>query len=138
MANLRIGELALQAGIATSALRYYEKVGLLPAPARVSKRRQYDQSILGRVRIILLARDAGFSISETRAFFKGFPVGTTPARRWREMAGRKVTELNRLIARIEQMKAILSASFNCECRELGDCERLIAAKSRCGNTGGNR
>ena len=138
MANLQIGELARQAGIATSALRYYEKVGLLPAPARVSKRRQYDQNTLGRVRIILLARDAGFSISETRSFFKGFPVGTTPARRWREMAERKVTELNRLIARIEQMKAILSASFNCECRELRDCERLIAAKSRCGNTGSNR
>ena len=80
MANLRIGEVARQAGIATSALRYYERVGLLPAPPRVSKRRLYDQNILGRIRIILLARDAGFSVSETRSFFKGFPVGTTPAR----------------------------------------------------------
>jgi MerR family redox-sensitive transcriptional activator SoxR len=137
MANLRIGEVAQQAGIATSALRYYEKVGLLPAPARVSKRRQYDQNILGRIRIILLARDAGFSVSETRSFFKGFPVGTTPARRWREMAERKLAELNRLIERIEAMKAILRASFNCECRELSDCERLIVEKNRCGNTSTN-
>ena len=133
MANLRIGEVAQRAGIATSALRYYEKVGLLEAPARVSRRRQYDQNILGRIQIILLARDAGFSVSETRSFFKGFPVGTAPARRWREMAEKKVSELNRLIERIEQMKAILRASFNCECRELSDCERLIAEKSRCGN-----
>jgi len=57
MANLPIGEVAQQAGIATSALRYCEKVGLLPAPARVSKRRQDDQNILGRIRIILLKTD---------------------------------------------------------------------------------
>src|ERR1700683_5031024 len=91
-----IGELARQAGVATSALRYYEKTGLLPAPARASKRRQYDPGILGRIRIILLARDAGFSISETRTFLNGFPVGTRPALRWRAMAKSKLAELDEL------------------------------------------
>jgi MerR family redox-sensitive transcriptional activator SoxR len=132
MVHLRIGEVAQQAGIATSALRYYEKVGLLPAPARVSKRRRYDQDILGRIRIILLARSAGFSVAETRSFFDVFPVGTTPARRWREMAEKKLAELDRLTARMERMKAILRASFNCECRKLTDCERLIAKNRRQG------
>jgi MerR family redox-sensitive transcriptional activator SoxR len=66
MAGLMIGEVARQAGVAASALRYYEKAGLLPAPARAGKRRQYDPQILGRIRIILLARDAGFSVRETR------------------------------------------------------------------------
>jgi MerR family transcriptional regulator, redox-sensitive transcriptional activator SoxR len=66
MAGLMIGEVARQAGVAASALRYYEKAGLLPAPARAGKRRQYDRQILGRIRIILLARDAGFSVRETR------------------------------------------------------------------------
>lgn len=131
MAALMIGDLARQAGVATSALRYYEKAGLIPAPARVSKRRQYDAGMLGRIRIILLARDAGFSISETRTFLNGFPVGTRPALRWRAMAKRKLVELDELTARINQMRSILNASFDCECRLLEDCERLIAAKACC-------
>jgi MerR family transcriptional regulator, redox-sensitive transcriptional activator SoxR len=126
MAGLMIGELARQAGVAASALRYYEKAGLLPPIARASKRRQYDPNILGRIRIILLARDAGFSVTETRTFLNGFPAETTPALRWREMARRKAAELDELMARVARMKLILEASFNCDCRRLEDCERLVA------------
>jgi len=138
MAGLMIGELARQAGVATSALRYYEKMGLLPAPARASNRRQYAPAVLGRIRIILLARDAGFSISETRTFLSGFPVGTRPALRWRAMAKRKLAELDELTTRLSQMRSILNASFNCECRRLEDCERLIAARVCCGPESGSR
>ena len=138
MAGLAIGKLARQAGVATSALRYYEKAGLLPSPARVSNRRQYDPGVLGRIRIILLARDAGFSVSETRAFLNGFPVGTRPALRWRAMAKRKLAELDELTTRLSQMRSILNASFNCECQRLEDCERLIAAKACCGPESGTR
>ena len=139
MAYLRIGEVARAAGISTSALRYYEKIGLVAAPIRVSKRRQYDPQVVGRVRIILLAREAGFSVRETRTFFEGFPLATTSTRRWREMAERKASELDQLIARIEQMKTVLRGSFHCECREMTDCEKAIAAKSRCGeNAAGER
>ena len=127
MAGLMIGELARQAGVSASALRYYEKAGLLPSPARASNRRQYDRGVLGRLRIILLARDAGFSISETRTFLNGFPMGTRPALRWRAMAKRKIAELDELTARLSQMRSILNASFHCNCRQLEDCERLIAA-----------
>jgi MerR family redox-sensitive transcriptional activator SoxR len=130
MAGLMIGELARRAGVATSALRYYEKAGLLPSPARVSKRRQYDPAVLGRIRIILLARDAGFSINETRTFLNGFPVGTRPALRWRAMAQRKIAELDELTTRLGQMRSILDASFHCECRLLEDCERLAAKACR--------
>ncbi|MGB6603950.1 MAG: MerR family transcriptional regulator [Steroidobacteraceae bacterium] len=138
MAGLMIGELARQAGVATSALRYYEKAGLLPPPARASDRRQYDPGVLGRIRIILLARDAGFSVSETRTFLNGFPVGTRPALRWRAMAKRKLVELDELTTRLSQMRSILNASFNCECRRLEDCERLIAAKACRGPESGSR
>jgi DNA-binding transcriptional MerR regulator len=132
MTGLSIGEVARQAGVATSALRYYEKAGLLPAPARSSKRRQYDQLILGRIRIILVARAAGFTVSETRTFLRGFPLGATPAARWRAMATQKLAELDELMARVTEMKSILEASFHCECRRLEDCERLLAAgKPRC-------
>jgi DNA-binding transcriptional MerR regulator len=138
MAALMIGELARRAGVATSALRYYEKAGLLTSPARVSNRRQYDPGVLGRIGIILLARDAGFSVSETRTFLNGFPVGIKPALRWRAMAKRKIVELDELTARLSQMRSILNASFNCECRRLEDCERLIAAKACCDPDSGSR
>jgi len=121
MSGLMIGELARKAGVVPSTLRYYEKAGLLPPPARVGLRRQYE--------IILLARDAGFSIRETRAFVTGWTAGKTPSMRWREMATRKAAELNELLARVAQMKSILDVSFRCECRQLEDCERMLATRS---------
>jgi MerR family redox-sensitive transcriptional activator SoxR len=127
--GLTIGVVARQAGVAASALRYYEKAGLLPPPARASKRRRYDPQILGRIRIILLARDAGFTVRETRTFLSGFPLGTTPAVRWQSMAKQKLVELDALMKRVAEMKSLLEASFQCECRRLEDCERWIAAKT---------
>jgi MerR family redox-sensitive transcriptional activator SoxR len=126
--GLLIGEVARRTGLSTSALRYYEKAGLLPAPARTSKQRRYDPGIVGRVRIVMLARDAGFTIKQTRTFVSGFPVGTTPAARWQTLAKQKLEELNVLMKRIAEMKAILEASFHCECRRLEDCERIVAAR----------
>jgi MerR family redox-sensitive transcriptional activator SoxR len=135
MPGLSIGEIARRAAVTTSALRYYEKAGLLPAPARLSKQRRYDQQILGRIRIILLVRDAGFTVRETRTFLSGFPLGTTPAARWRAMAKEKLAELDALMARVSDMKSILEASFRCECRQLEDCERLLAARKPRGTPG---
>jgi MerR family transcriptional regulator, redox-sensitive transcriptional activator SoxR len=89
MVGLLIGEVARRAGLSTSALRYYERAGLLPPPARVSKRRVYEEKVLGRVRIILLARHAGFTVKETRTFLSGYPGSTTPAERWRALASKK-------------------------------------------------
>jgi MerR family transcriptional regulator, redox-sensitive transcriptional activator SoxR len=130
MAGMMIGDVARQAGVAASTLRYYEKAGLIPPPARAGRRRQYDHQVLGRIRIIALARDAGFSVRETRTFLNGFPNGTAPALRWREMSRRKIAELDELIARLARMKSILNASFHCDCRKLEDCERYVAANIR--------
>ena len=65
---LTIGELARRAGVATSALRYWEEIGLLPAAARVSGQRRYPQSAAELVGVILLLRDVGFSLAEQKAF----------------------------------------------------------------------
>jgi DNA-binding transcriptional MerR regulator len=61
---LTIGELARRAGVATSALRYYEERGLLPTAARISGQRRYPESAVGLVGIILLLRDVGFSLED--------------------------------------------------------------------------
>jgi len=64
---LSIGELARRAGVTASALRYYEQLGLLPAPARISGQRRYPESAARLVGVILLYRDAGFTLAGQKA-----------------------------------------------------------------------
>jgi MerR family redox-sensitive transcriptional activator SoxR len=125
-----IGELARRAGLRPSTLRYYEREALLPPPARCANRRTYDSRAMGRVRIIQLARNAGFSIAETRAFVSNFPGGATPSARWQAMAARKVRELDALISRARRMKTLLRSSFRCACSTLQDCEQLMDERVR--------
>jgi MerR family redox-sensitive transcriptional activator SoxR len=120
-----IGEMARRAGVTASALRYYEREGLLPRPARSANRRIYDWRVLGRIRIIQLARNAGFSIAETRTFIGAHPSGSIPSTRWHTLAERKIQEMDALIARATQMKSLLKSSFKCGCSTIEDCERLV-------------
>jgi len=128
--TLLIGEVARRAGLSTSALRYYERVGLLPPPARISKRRMYDSKVLGRIRIILLALDAGFTVKETRTFLSGYPLTTAPAERWRALAAKKLVELDTQITRLAQMKSILNESFQSRCVRIEDCEKYMPPTDR--------
>jgi MerR family redox-sensitive transcriptional activator SoxR len=123
-----IGELARAAGLAPSAIRYYEKAGLLPKPGRRSGQRRYGADSAARLRIIQLARDAGFTIAETRTFLAGFSPATTPATRWRALAERKLAELEAQSQRIARMRKLLESSFHCGCLRIEDCERAIAAR----------
>jgi MerR family redox-sensitive transcriptional activator SoxR len=120
-----IGEVARRAGVTASTLRYYEREGLLPRPARSSNRRRYDSRVMGRIRIIQLARSAGFSIAETRTFISSHPSGSIPSSRWQTLADRKIQEMDALIVRATEMKGLLRSSFKCSCRTIEDCERRI-------------
>jgi MerR family transcriptional regulator, redox-sensitive transcriptional activator SoxR len=128
--GLLIGEVARRAGLSTSALRFYERVGLLPPPARVSKRRIYDSKVLGRIRIILLALDAGFTVKETKTFLSGYPLTATPAERWRALATKKLAEVDAQLTRLAQMKSILNESFQCRCTRIEDCEKYMPPVNR--------
>jgi DNA-binding transcriptional MerR regulator len=130
MMGLLIGEVARRCGLSASALRYYERAGLLSPPVRVSKRRVYESTVLGRIRIILLARDAGFSIKETRTFLSGYPLSTAPAERWRVLADQKLHELDAQMNRLTQMKSILNDSFRCRCRSIEDCEKGLSRQAK--------
>jgi MerR family redox-sensitive transcriptional activator SoxR len=130
MREYSIGEVVRETGLAASALRFYEKEGLLPAPPRKSKQRRYDETVFGRIYVIKAALDAGFTIGETRLFLSGFSRETPPAARWHALASRKLDEVNSLMARAQCMKALLETSFHCGCARLEDCERLIRAARR--------
>ena len=128
MRELSIGEVARRAGLRTSALRFYEKSGLLPAPPRKSRQRCYNEAILGRIYLIQLALEAGFTVAETRTFLSGFAADTPPAKRWRALAERKLQELDTLMKRVERMKQLLEMGFRCGCPRLEDCESLLLAE----------
>jgi MerR family redox-sensitive transcriptional activator SoxR len=123
-----IGEVARRCGLTPSTLRYYEREGLLPPPPRSANRRAYDPRVMGRIRIIQLARGAGFSIAETRQFVTGCPGGRIPSARWQATAQRKLQEMDALIATAARMKRLLKSSFKCGCLTIEECERLLVAR----------
>jgi MerR family transcriptional regulator, redox-sensitive transcriptional activator SoxR len=127
MTGMAIGTVARATGLAPSTIRYYEKVGLLPKPGRLSGQRRYGPEVLGRLRIVQLARDAGFTIAETKTFLTGFSAATPPAARWRSLAERKRAEIDATMARFARMKQLLDSSFHCGCLRIDDCERIAAS-----------
>jgi MerR family redox-sensitive transcriptional activator SoxR len=121
MKSLQIGEVARRAGIRTSAIRYYESIGLLPAPQRINGRRCYDESIVQRLAVLQLAQRAGFTIAEIGTLFHGFALGTPPAARWQVLAQQKLDELDAVIAQAQQMQQLLAHALRCGCLRLEDC-----------------
>jgi MerR family redox-sensitive transcriptional activator SoxR len=129
MNMLTIGEVAHRAGIRTSALRYYESIGLLPMPRRVNGQRRYDASTVGMLAVIRLAQQAGFTMAEIQTLLHGFTPETPPAARWRPLAQAKLVELDEVIARAQQMKVILMTGLNCGCLRIEDCATILARES---------
>lgn len=119
-----IGELARRTGVATSALRYYERLGLLPPAERVSQRRHYPPSTAERVALIRLYQDAGFTLAEI-----GPMVATVSEGRqaWGGPAARKIAELNARIAEAQHAKDLIEHALNCRHEDLLTCPNFRAA-----------
>jgi MerR family redox-sensitive transcriptional activator SoxR len=120
-ATLTIGELARRAGLRTSAIRYYESVGLLPEPPRESGHRRYGADTVRRLRVIEVAKRAGFSLDEARVLLATGSGGPPAHARLRELAERKLPEVDELIARAQAMRAWLVTASGCECETLDVC-----------------
>jgi|ERR1041384_2496032 MerR family redox-sensitive transcriptional activator SoxR len=126
MAQLTISEVAQQVGLRPSAIRYYERLGILPPAQRRSGQRRYDDTVLYRLAVILRARQIGFTLDEIRELFFGFRQGTQPGKRWQEMSRRKLIELEALSDQIKTMQRLLKRIQNCRCDELNECgQRLL-------------
>ena len=119
--GLNIGEVARRADLHTSAIRYYESVGLLPPPRRASGWRRYDSAVLDHLQVIRAARELGFTLDEIRTLLHGFPTNTPPPARWRALARRKLPEVEATIKRATAMQRLLQAGLRCECVRIEDC-----------------
>lgn len=118
---LTIGEVATSAGLRTSAIRYYERKGLLPAPKRISGQRRYEETILQTLNVIQLAQAAGFTIAEIQRLLNAFPEDTPASIRWQAMANAKLAEAEALITRANAMKATLHHLLQCTCDDINAC-----------------
>jgi len=116
-----IGEVAAKATIATSAIRYYERSGLLKQPLRKNGRRVYSEGVLHQLVIIEFAKETGFTLSETKLLLHGFPENTPASARWKKMAREKIHELDVALAKTKAMRDMLEAMTSCRCRKLEQC-----------------
>ncbi len=116
---MRIGEVAARAGVRVSLIRYYEEVGVLPAPERVSGQRRYDASVLRRLAVIDVAQRAGLSLEEIRELVEH---GNDPmSSRLRALADRRLPEIDALIERAQRVRAWLAMAQTCGCEAMDDC-----------------
>ena len=128
MATMSIGEVARRVGLQASAIRYYEKIGLLPKTQRISGQRRYETNVLNYLAVIDVARRAGFRMDEMRQLFHGFGRGIPAFHRWQVLAQRKITEMDDLIARAKKMKRLLEKADRCRCLDLEDCGKVFLKK----------
>jgi MerR family redox-sensitive transcriptional activator SoxR len=130
MAEMTISQVARQVGVRPSTLRYYESIGLLPAPARTSGRRRYDESILQRLEIIRTAQQAGFTLAELRILLDDVLTSAVPSARWHDLIQRKLQELNLLLSNVQSMKNLLEDIMHCDDAELADCIFWVGQKHK--------
>ena len=109
---LTIGEVAVTAGVQPSTLRYYESIGLLPAAKRVSGQRRYTTAILPVLAVIQMAKEASFSLPEIQTLLHSQTDGEILSQRWQTLAEAKIRELDVVISRAQEMKALLEEALS--------------------------
>jgi MerR family transcriptional regulator, redox-sensitive transcriptional activator SoxR len=127
-AQLTIGEVARKAGMSASRIRYYESVGVLPAPGRVSGMRRYDADVVRRLGIIDVAQRVGFTLDEIRELLSSEQGAAHE--QLRRLAERKLPEIDELIERANAVRRWLEMTSACDCGTLDVCslfdDRLLS------------
>jgi MerR family transcriptional regulator, redox-sensitive transcriptional activator SoxR len=123
---LTIGQLAEQFGLKTSAIRYYERVGVLPEPAREHGHRRYGADAVRRLEVLEVAKRAGFTLDEARLLLRRTDAGTPAFESLRELAARKLPDVEALIQRAQEMRVWLLTATDCSCATLDVCGLFAA------------
>ena len=119
---LTIGEVAERAGVATSTIRYYERLNLLVADARASGQRRYRVTTLRKLVFIGMLQDAGLALVDIAGI-----LGAAAVSEWKAIATRRLEVLDEEIAKLVQARAYLSGALLCrydhpatDCKIMGD------------------
>ncbi len=116
---LAIGGLADATGVAASALRYYDEIGLIAPAARVGGKRRFDADAIGRVNFVRRAQSVGFSLDEVRGILDDTVGG------WNDMVADKLEALRSQRSELDVMIAMLEEVRACGCRVVAECQRTV-------------
>ncbi|MEJ3742457.1 redox-sensitive transcriptional activator SoxR [Actinomycetes bacterium KLBMP 9797] len=121
-ATLTIGELSRRSGVAASALRYYERLGLIRADRTGGNQRRYDRAELRRVAFIRIAQRVGVSLDEIKDALATLPESRTPTKAdWARLSARWHAKLEERIAFLAKLRDDLTGCIGCGCLSLRRC-----------------
>jgi DNA-binding transcriptional MerR regulator len=121
MTTMTIGEVVLTTGKPASTIRYYEEIGLIPPPERVSGWRRYEPDVVRVLAVVATAQQVGLTLDEIRVLLDASHTNDAATERLREIAQRKLPEVAASIARAELARGWLEAAAECRCPSLEDC-----------------
>ena len=124
-ASLSIGEVSARSGVAPSALRFYEREGLISSKRTDGNQRRYERPVLRRVAFIQAGRAAGITLGEIRAALDGLPARRSPSRQdWERLSNRWRADLDARVATLEALRDRLTTCIGCGCLSIDKCELL--------------
>ena len=122
METLTIGDFAARSGVAPSALRYYEREGLIRSTRTTGNQRRYERAELRRVAFIRIAQQVGVSLDEIRTALAQLPENRTPTRAdWARLSANWRHRLEERIALMERLRDQLTGCIGCGCLSLQRC-----------------
>jgi MerR family redox-sensitive transcriptional activator SoxR len=119
---LTVSEVARRSGYAASALRYYEREGLIAASRTSGGQRRYQRSVLRRLAFIRAARNVGLSLDEVRAELAELPAGRAPTKAdWSRISRNWGHRLDEQIQALQALRSGLNSCIGCGCLSLRQC-----------------
>ena len=123
--ELSIGEVSARSGVAPSALRFYEREGLIAAARTDGNQRRYDRAVLRRIAFIQAGRAAGVPLAQINDALARLPASRIPSRRdWERLSNRWRADLDERIATLEALRDRLTTCIGCGCLSIDKCELL--------------
>ena len=119
---LTIGEVAGRAGLATSAVRYYESEGLLTSTRTAGGQRRYERNVLRRLAFVRAAQNVGLSLDEVRDALATLPEGRPPTKAdWARLSASWRARLDEQIEGLMKLRDGLTSCIGCGCLSLRSC-----------------
>ena len=123
--ELTIGEVATRSGVAPSALRFYERQGLIASSRTDGNQRRYERAVLRRIAFIQAGRAAGVTLADIDAALARLPTSRTPSRKdWERLSNRWRDDLDARIETLQALRERLTTCIGCGCLSIDKCDLL--------------
>ncbi|MFT0848039.1 redox-sensitive transcriptional activator SoxR [Actinomycetaceae bacterium L2_0104] len=122
---LTIGEMSRRTGVAVSALRYYEELGLIASVRTTGNQRRFARHMLRRVSLITVGKNLGIPLSDVQEAFVDVPLESTPSHEdWQRASRQWKLQLEERRRGIERLERELTGCIGCGCLSMKACALL--------------